>query len=41
MLVMAAFGRTMHDQTDSDLPLVDRLRQTIGQLTSALSEQLS
>jgi AcrR family transcriptional regulator len=41
MLVMAAFGRTMHDQTDADLPLVDRLRQTVDQLSSALNEQLS
>ena len=39
-LVMAAFGRTMHDQTDSDLPLAERLKKTITQLTGVLDEQL-
>ena len=39
-LVMAAFGRTMHDQTDSDLPLADRLKKTITQLAGVLDEQL-
>jgi AcrR family transcriptional regulator len=40
-LVMAAFGMTMHDQSDSDLPLVDRLRNTVAQLSGTLDEQLS
>ena len=40
-LVMAAFGRTMHDQNDRDLPLVTRLRRTIVQLQGTLDEQLT
>jgi AcrR family transcriptional regulator len=40
-LVMAAFGRLMHDQGDSELPLVVRLRHLIDQMSSTLDEQLA
>jgi AcrR family transcriptional regulator len=40
-LVMAAFGRLMHDQGDLDTPLAARLRAMIDQMSSTLEEQLS
>jgi AcrR family transcriptional regulator len=39
-LVMAAFGRTMHDESTRDLPLASRLRSTIEQLRGTFDEQL-
>ena len=40
-LVMAAFGRLMHDQTDTEVPLTTRLRAMVGRMASALDEQLA
>ena len=40
-LVMAAFGRLMHEPTDSDVPLATRLRAVVELMPSALDEQLS
>ena len=40
-LVMAAFGRLMHDQAEVDTPLVSRLRATIDQMSGTLEEQLT
>ena len=40
-LVMAAFGRLMHEQGDTDVPLVSRLRHMIDQMSSTLEEQLA
>ncbi len=40
-LVMAAFGRLMHDQTDPDVPLVIRLRRLVERMGGVLDEQLS
>jgi AcrR family transcriptional regulator len=40
-LVMAAFGRLMHEQDDLDVPLVARLRNMIEQMSSTLDEQLT
>ena len=39
-LVMAAFGRLMHEQGDLEVPLVARLRHVIEQMSSTLDEQL-
>ncbi|HEY4226691.1 MAG TPA: TetR family transcriptional regulator [Pseudolysinimonas sp.] len=39
-LVMAAFGRTMHDENTRDQPLAARLRHTIEQLRGTFDEQL-
>ncbi|MEO7720571.1 MAG: TetR family transcriptional regulator [Pseudolysinimonas sp.] len=38
-LVMAAFGRTMHE-SDSEVPLVTRLRRIVEQFQGALDERL-
>ena len=40
-LVMAAFGRLMHEPTDSDVPLVTRLRALVERMSSTLDEQLA
>ena len=40
-LVMAAFGRLMHDHSDTDTPLVTRLREMVDKMNSTLEEQLS
>ena len=40
-LVMAAFGRLMHEPTDSDVPLVTRLRALVERMSSTLDEQLT
>lgn len=39
-LVMAALGRVMHDESAPDAPLVDRLRQTVGQLVEVNGQTL-
>jgi AcrR family transcriptional regulator len=39
-LVMAAFGRLMHEQGDTDTPLVARLRHLVEQMSGTLDEQL-
>jgi len=40
-LVMAAFGRLMHEQGDARVPLVERMRRTIDQMSNVLDEQLT
>ena len=40
-IVMAAFGRLMHESTDSDVPLATRLRSVVELMPSTLAEQLS
>ena len=40
-LVMAAFGRLMHEPSDSDVPLATRLRQLVERMAGALDEQLA
>jgi AcrR family transcriptional regulator len=40
-IVMAAFGRLMHDQGDTDIPLATRLRNMVEQMRSTLDEQLT
>ena len=40
-LVMAAFGRLMHEQSDTDVPLISRLRHMIDQMSGTLEEQLA
>jgi len=40
-LVMAAFGRLMHDQNNSDVPLPERLRALVEGMGAALDEQLA
>jgi len=40
-LVVAAFGRLMHEPTDSDVPLVTRLRALVERMSSTLAEQLA
>lgn len=39
-LVMAAFGRLMHEPNESDAPLATRLRALVDTMSSALDEQL-
>jgi len=39
-IVMAAFGRLMHEPTDSDVPLATRLRAVVELMPSTLAEQL-
>jgi len=40
-IVMAAFGRLMHDPVDSDIPLATRLRSQVERMGSVLDEQLN
>ena len=40
-LVMAAFGRLMHEHSDTDTPLVTRLRELVDKMSGTLQEQLS
>jgi AcrR family transcriptional regulator len=40
-LVMAALGRVMHDESDSDAPLAERLRNTVAALLKIGAEELA
>ena len=39
-LVMAAFGRLMHEPVDTDVPLATRLRSLVERMAGTLDEQL-
>lgn len=39
-LVMSALSRVMHDESDSDVPLTERLRETVTLLAAVNDEQL-